>query len=60
MNVKAMRPLAILARSLHRELEHARYSPTDIVRFVNELLELVAHDLKRARVDAPRKENADE
>jgi hypothetical protein len=46
-------PFTILARTLFKELRNASYSPNDIVRFVNELLDLVAHDLKAQRDRSP-------
>ena len=58
MDPKTVRPMAILARSLFRELENARYSPSEIVRFASELLELVAGEMRRARDAARRRDDA--
>jgi hypothetical protein len=51
-NPHPIRPLSILARSIYREFTHAHYSASDVVRFVNELLDIVTHDMQQqARED---------
>ena len=43
------RALRILAKSVYRELKAAGYGRPDIVRFTNELLELVTEEIREPR-----------
>ena len=44
-----LRATSALARSLYRELRRADYSPQDVIRLVNEMVELVTVDARNPR-----------